>query len=505
MEGNRRFLSLCALPVSELACGLENGTFSSEDVTQAFLDHIALQNPALNVFLEVFEASAREEARASDRRRREGKPLSRLDGVPFAVKDNLCVEGRRCTCASRMLENYRPPYTATAVSRLRQAGMPLLGRVNLDEFAMGSSTETSFFGPSRNPWDPSRVPGGSSGGCAAAVAAGMTPVALGSDTGGSIRQPAALCGVAGVKPAYGTVSRYGLVAMASSFDQIGPLCKTSEDAAMVMNLLAGGDPHDMTADPALAADFTAGLDQPLKNVKIALPEEAFGQGLDADVERAVRAAAEVLKHLGAEVSFLSLPSLPLGLPAYLTLSCAEAGSNLARYDGVRYGHRASAAEINELYRESRREGFGMEVKRRILLGAYSLSEEHRAETYDRAVQARALLQKELERALEAVDMLLFPTTAGPAWPIGEKQDDPARMYLSDLYSVPANLAGLPALSLPCGLSGEGLPMGMTLMGGRTSLPLLFRAAARYEAACPLPRGSHPYERLTAVGQEGAQA
>ena len=320
MEGNRRFLSLCALPVSELARGLENGTFSSEDVTQAFLDHIALQNPALNVFLEVFEASAREEARASDRRRREGKPLSRLDGVPFAVKDNLCVEGRRCTCASRMLENYRPPYTATAVNRLRQAGMPLLGRVNLDEFAMGSSTETSFFGPSRNPWDPSRVPGGSSGGCAAAVAAGMTPLALGSDTGGSIRQPAALCGVAGVKPAYGSVSRYGLVAMASSFDQIGPLCKTSEDAAMVMNLLAGGDPHDMTADPALAADFTAGLDQPLKNVKIALPEEAFGQGLDADVERAVRAAAEVLKHLGAEVSFLSLPSLPLGLPAYLTLS-----------------------------------------------------------------------------------------------------------------------------------------------------------------------------------------
>ena len=501
MEGNRRSLALCALPVSELARGLENGSFSSEAVTDAFLENIVLQNPALNVFLEVFESSAREEARASDRRRREGKPLSPLDGVPFAVKDNLCVEGRRCTCASRMLENYRPPYTATAVNRLQQAGMPLLGRVNLDEFAMGSSTETSFFGPSRNPWDPDRVPGGSSGGCAAAVAAGMTPVALGSDTGGSIRQPAALCGVAGVKPAYGTVSRYGLVAMASSFDQIGPLCKTCRDAAMVMNLLAGGDPHDMTSDPALAADFTSQLERPLKNVKIALPQEAFGQGLDTDMERAVRAASALLKELGAEIHTVSIPSLPLGLPAYLVLSCAEAGSNLARYDGVRYGHRASADEIHQLYRESRREGFGMEVKRRILLGAYSLTEEHRAESYDRAVQARALLQKELERILESVDALLFPTTATTAWPIGEKQDDPAQMYLSDLYSVPANLAGLPALSLPCGLSGEGLPMGMTLMGSRGSLPLLFRAAVRYEAVCPLPKGSHPYERLTA-GREG---
>ena len=505
MEGNRRSLALCALTVSELARGLENGSFSSEAVTDAYLENIALQNSTLNVFLEVFGDTAREEARASDRRRREGKPLSRLDGVPFAVKDNLCVEGRLCTCASRMLENYRSPYTATAVRRLQEAGMPLLGRVNLDEFAMGSSTETSFFGPSRNPWDASRVPGGSSGGCAAAVAAGMTPVALGSDTGGSIRQPAALCGVAGIKPAYGTVSRYGLVAMASSFDQIGPLCKTCGDAALVMKLLAGGDPRDMTANPSLAADFTSELERPLENVMIALPQEAFGQGLDADVERAVRTAAEAFRRLGAEIETVSLPSLPLGLSAYLVLSCAEAGSNLARYDGVRYGHRAPAEEIHQLYRESRREGFGMEVKRRILLGAYSLTEEHRVESYDRAVQARALLQKELERVLGSADALLFPTTATTAWPIGEKQDDPAQMYLSDLYSVPANLAGLPALSLPCGLSGEGLPMGMTLMGGRESLPLLFRLAARYEAACPLPRGRHPYERLTAVGQEGAQA
>lgn len=504
MEGNRRSPALCALPVSALAHGLENGSFSSKAVTDAFLENIALQNPALNVFLEVFDSSAREEARASDRRRREGKLLSPLDGVPFAVKDNLCVEGRICTCASRMLKGYRSPYTATAVERLRQAGMPLLGRMNLDEFAMGSSTETSFFGPSRNPWDPGRVPGGSSGGCAAAVAAGMTPVALGSDTGGSIRQPAALCGVAGVKPAYGTVSRYGLVAMASSFDQIGPLCKTCRDAAMVMNLLAGGDPRDMTSDPALAADFTSQLERPLKNVKIALPQEAFGQGLEADMERAVRAAVSALKELGAKIHTVSIPSLPLGLPAYLVLSCAEAGSNLARYDGVRYGHRAPAEAIHQLYRESRREGFGMEVKRRILLGAYSLTEEHRAESYDRAVQARALLQKELERVLESADALLFPTTAATAWPIGEKQDDPARMYLSDLYSVPANLAGLPALSLPCGLSGEGLPMGMTLMGSRGSLPLLFRVAARYEAVCPLPKGTHPYERLTA-GREGEQA
>ena len=260
----------------------------------------------------------------------------------------------------------------------------------------------------------------------------------------------------------------------------------------------------LMAVPALAADFTSELERPLENVMIALPQEAFGQGLDADVERAVRTAAEAFRRLGAEIETVSLPSLPLGLSAYLVLSCAEAGSNLARYDGVRYGHRAPAEEIHQLYRESRREGFGMEVKRRILLGAYSLTEEQRAESYDRAVQARALLQKELERVLGSADALLFPTTATTAWPIGEKQDDPAQMYLSDLYSVPANLAGLPALSLPCGLSREGLPMGMTLMGGRESLPLLFRLAARYETECPLPKGSYPYERLTA-GQEGARA
>ena len=438
MVGNRRSLALCALTVSELARGLENGSFSSEAVTDAYLENIALQNSTLNVFLEVFGDTAREEARASDRRRREGKPLSRLDGVPFAVKDNLCVEGRLCTCASRMLENYRSSYTATAVRRLQEAGMPLLGRVNLDEFAMGSSTETSFFGPSRNPWDASRVPGGSSGGCAAAVAAGMAPVALGSDTGGSIRQPAALCGVAGIKPSYGTVSRYGLVAMASSFDQIGPLCKTCGDAALVMNLLAGSDPRDMTSDPSLAADFTSELERPLENVKIALPQEAFGQGLDADVERAVRAAAEAFRRLGAEIETVSLPSLPFGLPAYLVLSCAEAGSNLARYDGVRYGHRAADyTDIVDMIKKSRNEGFGAEPKRRIMIGTYVLSHGYYDAYYLKAQKVRRLIAKEFHETFKKVDVIISPVTAGTAYDFGANAD-PVSAYLSDLYTVPAS-------------------------------------------------------------------
>ena len=362
MVGNRRSLALCALTVSELARGLENGSFSSEAVTDAYLENIALQNSTLNVFLEVFGDTAREEARASDRRRREGKPLSRLDGVPFAVKDNLCVEGRLCTCASRMLENYRSPYTATAVRRLQEAGMPLLGRVNLDEFAMGSSTETSFFGPSRNPWDASRVPGGSSGGCAAAVAAGMAPVALGSDTGGSIRQPASFCGVVGVKPAYGAVSRYGLVAFASSLDQIGPLAKTAVDAALVLDIICGHDPRDATSDPALIhryADAIAGFN--MRGFTIGMPKECFGTGLSDEVRMAAKNAAESLRRLGAEIREVSIPSLPYALPAYYVISSAEASSNLARFDGVRYGYRAREyADLDELYRKSRQEAFGTE-------------------------------------------------------------------------------------------------------------------------------------------------
>ena len=504
MEGNRRFLSLCALPVSELACGLENGTFSSEDVTQAFLDHIALQNPALNVFLEVFEASAREEARASDRRRREGKPLSRLDGVPFAVKDNLCVEGRRCTCASRMLENYRPPYTATAVSRLQQAGMPLLGRVNLDEFAMGSSTENSAFGVCRNPWAPDRVPGGSSGGAAAAVAAGMAPIALGSDTGGSIRQPASFCGVTGVKPAYGAVSRYGLVAFASSLDQIGPLARTAEDAALLMGVIAGHDPLDATSDAGLSPECPLETLTTLEGITVGLPRECFGEGLSMPVYHAVMAAAEELRAMGAKVLDVSIPSLPYALSCYYVLSSAEASSNLARFDGVRYGYRAHEyADLDELYRRSREEGFGLEVKRRIMLGTFALSSGYQDQYYLKAQQARELLRHEFGQALETCDALLTPVAPTYAYRLGEKTADPMEMYMGDLYTVPANLTGLPCVSTPCGSAQEGgalLPVGMSLTGARPSLPRLLSIAAAYERQARPNAGLHPYERLRKGGE-----
>ncbi|MCI6040504.1 MAG: Asp-tRNA(Asn)/Glu-tRNA(Gln) amidotransferase subunit GatA, partial [Clostridiales bacterium] len=447
-------------------------------------------------YLETYPDDALREAAEADARRAQGQKRSPLDGVPIAVKDNLVMRGRVCSCASRMLASFRSPYDATVIQKLHDAGMPILGRLNMDEFAMGGSTENSAFGVTRNPWNLDCVPGGSSGGSAAAVAAGMAPAALGSDTGGSIRQPASFCGVVGVKPAYGAVSRYGLVAFASSLDQVGPLCKTAADAALVLDVICGGDPRDMTSDATLARPCAGREVRNLSGLMVGMPEECFGKGLDAQVRAAVEAAAETLRGLGAQVRKVSLPSLPYALPAYYVISSAEASSNLARYDGVRYGYRAQAyADLDELYRRSRQEGFGMEVKRRIMLGTFALSSGYQDQYYLKALKARELLRHEAAEALGGCAALLSPVAPTPAYRLGEKTGDPMEMYLGDIYTVPANITGLPAVSVPCGRSAEGLPIGMSLMGARDSLPLLMDIAGAYERTARVNEGVHPYDAV----------
>lgn len=488
--------ALCSKPVGELLSLLCSGQATSVEITQAYLDAIAARDEQVHAYLEVYAQDALSQAAASDARRAAGRPLSPLDGVPVAVKDNMVMKGRVCSCASKMLASFRSPYDATVIQRVKAAGMPILGRLNMDEFAMGGSTENSAFGVTRNPWNLDCVPGGSSGGSAAAVAAGMAPVALGSDTGGSIRQPASFCGVVGVKPAYGAVSRYGLVAFASSLDQIGPLCKTVEDAALVLDVICGPDPRDATSDASLTHGYAARLSTDLSGLTLGLPRECFGNGLGAEVRAAVEAAAETFRGLGAQVREVSVPSLPYALSAYYVISSAEASSNLARFDGVRYGYRAKEyADLDELYRKSRQEGFGMEVKRRILLGAFALSSGYQDQYYLKAQQARELLRYEAGEALKACGALLTPVAPTPAYRLGEKTGDPMEMYLGDIYTVPANITGLPAISVPCGLSAEGLPIGMSLMGARDSLALLLGAGAAYERAATVNAGMHPYDAV----------
>ena len=499
----RPYPEICSMTVRTLTDALAAGTLASAEITEAYLASIAAQNAQINAYLEVYAAQARAEAAASDARRAAGTPLSPLDGVPIALKDNMLVAGHTCACASRMLQHFTAPYDATVTLRLRAAGMVLLGRLNMDEFAMGSSNENSAFGACRNPWALDRVPGGSSGGAAAAVAAGMAPVALGSDTGGSIRQPASFCGVTGVKPAYGNVSRYGLVAFASSLDQIGPLCKTAEDAALVMGVIAGHDPRDATSDATLPTDFTLAQPGSLAGMTIGLPKECFGEGLSMPVYHAVMAAAEALRGMGATVADVSIPSLPYALSAYYVLSSAEASSNLARFDGVRYGYRVKEyADLDELYRKSREEGFGLEVKRRIMLGTFALSSGYQDQYYQKAQQARELLRHEFGLALEGCDALLTPVAPTYAYRLGEKTADPMEMYMGDLYTVPANLTGLPCVSVPCGAAEEGgatLPIGMSLTGARTALPTLLSIASAYEKAQKPNAGIHPYDGLRKGG------
>ncbi len=467
--------------IREWAEALRAREVSSEELTRHYLGTVARREPEIGAFLTVTAEEALRAARAVDARRAEGEDLPLLAGIPMALKDNLCTRGVRTTCASRMLADFVPAYDATAVSRLSAAGAVSLGKLNMDEFAMGSSTENSAFHPTRNPVDTARVPGGSSGGSAAAVAAGEAVYALGSDTGGSIRQPAAFCGVVGLKPTYGRVSRYGLVAFASSLDQVGPITACVADNAAVLSAVAGEDALDATSAPRPAEDFSRLLGHGVAGLRVALPREFFGEGLDAEVKAAVLAAARRLEAAGAAVEEVSLPSLAAALPAYYVLSSAEASSNLARFDGVRFGSRAAEFEsIGELYCRTRTEFFGEEVKRRILLGTFALSAGYYDAYYKKALQMRTRIAAEYEKIFASHDLILSPVAPTTAYRLGEKTADPMQMYLGDIYTVPVNIAGIPALSLPCGRDAAGLPIGVQLMGPKWSEARLYQAAAALE-------------------------
>nr|BAL57319.1 aspartyl-tRNA(Asn)/glutamyl-tRNA (Gln) amidotransferase subunit A [uncultured Gammaproteobacteria bacterium] len=464
--------------LKELAQGLRAREFSSRELVRHFLDRIARYNPALNAFITVTEEAALQAAAAADAKlaKGEGEPLT---GVPLAHKDIFCTLGIRTSCGSKMLDNFIAPYDATVVEKCKRAGMPLLGKLNMDEFAMGSSNETSFYGPVRNPWDLACVPGGSSGGSAAAVAAGLTPAATGTDTGGSIRQPAALCGITGLKPTYGRVSRWGMVAFASSLDQGGPMAKSAEDCALLLQVMAGFDEKDSTSVDAPVPDYAAALDQDLAGLRIGLPKEFFAD-LDAAMAQALEAAIAEYRRLGVEFVEVSLPNIQLSVPAYYVIAPCECSSNLARYDGVRYGYRCqNPKDLNDLYLRTRAEGFGAEVKRRILIGTYALSAGYYDAYYLKAQKIRALIALDFKRAFETVDVLLGPTTPTPAFRLGEKLGDPIAMYLSDIFTIAVNLAGLPAMSVPAGFI-DGKPVGMQLIGNYFDEARLLNLAYRYQ-------------------------
>ena len=475
-------MSLPAAPaatVAELVRGLAAKRYSSVELTRAYLDRVAAAQPELNAFITVtgeaaLAAAARaDEARAAGR----GGPLT---GVPLAHKDIFCTEGVLTTCGSKMLANFVSPYDATVVAGLRQAGTVMLGKLNMDEFAMGSSNETSYFGPVRNPWDTARVPGGSSGGSAAAVAARIAPAATATDTGGSIRQPAALCGVTGIKPTYGRVSRYGMIAIASSLDQGGLITVSAEDAALLLGPMSGFDPRDSTSVDSPVPDYTATLADSLDGLTIGLVKEFFDDGLDVECGARIREAIAVLEKQGARVREVSCPNLPLSVPTYYVVAPAECSSNLARFDGVRFGHRCeSPKNLTDLYSRSRGEGFGAEVKRRIMTGTYVLSAGYYDAYYLKAQRVRQLISADFARAFGECDLLLGPTSPTPAFRIGDKCDDPITMYLNDIYTIGANLAGLPGMSLPCGFVG-GLPVGLQLIGPHFSEARMLNAAHRYQ-------------------------
>ena len=453
------------LTVAELSRRLAARQVTSEEVTRAFIERTRAVEPKVGAFLHRDENDALAQARASDQRRAAGKSLGPLDGVPIGIKDVVAVKDQPLTCASQILKEFISPYDATVIERLRAAGVVLWGRLNMDEFAMGSSTENSSYQTTSNPWDLARIPGGSSGGSAACVAAGEAPAALGSDTGGSIRQPASLCGIVGLKPTYGVVSRYGLVAFASSLDQIGPMTRTIEDAAMLLQALAGHDPRDSTSLKQPILDYVAAVNAPAKTWTIGVPRDFFGEGLDPEVRASIEAAIEFYKSKGCKIVDITLPHADLGLPVYYIIATAEASSNLARYDGVRYTHRsAKATDAVDLYFKSRAEGFGPEVKRRIILGTYVLSSGYYDAYYLRAQKVRTLIRRDFEDAFKQVDAVLTPTAPTPAFKRGEKSENPLAMYLSDIYTISVNLAGLPGLSLPCGFTKNNLPIGLQLIG-----------------------------------------
>ncbi|TWT31656.1 Asp-tRNA(Asn)/Glu-tRNA(Gln) amidotransferase subunit GatA [Blastopirellula retiformator] len=502
-------MSLIHASAAQLLTQLESGEITSVELTKACLAQIEGADKQVGSFLRVMTDSALEQAESVDARRKKGEKLGLLAGVPVAIKDLLCTKGEVTTCASKMLENFVPPYDATVISKLKAADAVLIGKTNMDEFAMGGSTENSALGKTRNPWNLDCVPGGSSGGAAACLAASMAPLSIGTDTGGSIRQPASFCGVVGMKPTYGLVSRYGLIAFASSLDQIGPMARTAEDTALLLEAIAGYDPHDSTSANVRIPAYSQSVKQPLKGLRLGIVKEHFGEGLDSEVDAAVQEAIKVYKSLGATVTDISLPHSKYGIAVYYIIAPSEASSNLARFDGAHYGHRCDEAKMLEqlakeraeleakgdeeelkkldtslvrMYRQSRAEGFGPEVKRRIMLGTYTLSAGYYDAYYLKALKVRRLISNDYETAFKNVDLLIGPTAPTPSFAAGTKTDDPLAMYLGDLFTVTANLAGVGGISIPCGFSKSGMPIGVQLQGPPLAEERLLQAAHMYQTA-----------------------
>jgi aspartyl-tRNA(Asn)/glutamyl-tRNA(Gln) amidotransferase subunit A len=461
-----------AASITEIKRGLDKGEFSSVEITQDYLARIARHNPALNCFISVTDEIALEQARKGE--------VAPLTGVPLAHKDLFCTDGVKTTCASRILDNFIAPYDATVIENFKRDGAVMLGKTNMDEFAMGSSNENSSYGNVANPWNTEHVPGGSSGGSAAAVAAGLAPGATGTDTGGSIRQPAALCGVTGIKPTYGRVSRYGMIAYGSSLDQGGPFARSAEDCALLLQTMSGFDGRDSTSAEQPAPDYSGALGQGIEGLKIGLPKEYFADGLDGRIAAVIETAIDELRKLGAEIVDVSLPNTGLSIPTYYVIAMAECSSNLSRFDGVRFGHRCEhPVDLEDLYKRSRGEGFGAEVKRRIMIGTYALSAGYYDAYYLKAQQLRRMIKQDFQQAFDDVDLILGPTTPETAFKIGAKTDDPVSMYLQDIYTISLNLAGLPGMSLPVGFS-DGLPVGMQLIGNYFDEAGLLNAAHSYQ-------------------------
>lgn len=467
--------------IAKLAAALEQKQISSEELTREYLERCKQFNDGLNCFITITEEQALNQAREADKRRANNQ-AGKLTGIPVAQKDIFCTRSVKTSCGSKMLDNFIAPYNATVIEKMNAEGMVMLGKTNMDEFAMGSSNETSFYGPVKNPWDQARVPGGSSGGSASAVAARLCPAASGTDTGGSIRQPAALCGITGLKPTYGRVSRYGMIAFASSLDQGGPMTQTAEDAALLMNVMAGFDERDSTSADKPVDDYTANLDASIEGLKIGLPTQYFDDALDSNVARQIELAIKELEKLGAKCQQIDLPNTELSIPAYYVVAPAECSSNLSRFDGVRFGYRCEdPKDLSDLYCRSRSEGFGKEVKRRIMIGTYVLSAGYYDAYYLQAQKIRHLIRDDFTRAFEEVDVIAGPTATSPAFKLNEKLDDPVSMYLSDIYTVSVNLAGLPALSLPAGFC-DGLPVGLQLIGQYFDEARLLNIGHRFQQA-----------------------
>ncbi len=462
-------VELFDLTIEEARAAIDNGDVGPSDITEAVFKRIEAVEEKVKAYVTLAMGAVPEKAGSG-----------RLSGIPIAVKDNICTEGVITTCSSKILKNFVPPYESTVTRKLMEEGYVLTGKTNLDEFAMGSSTENSAFGSTRNPWDLERVPGGSSGGSAAAVAAGECIAALGSDTGGSIRQPAAFCGVVGLKPTYGRVSRYGLVAFASSFDQVGPITKTVKDSAILLNMISGHDRQDSTSANIEVPDFVSALGRDIKGLKIGIPKEFFIEGIDPEVDASVKGAVKKLESLGAVPVEISLPNTGYAVATYYILATSEASSNLGRYDGVRYGLRVQGDDLMDMYMKTREDGFGPEVKRRIILGTYALSSGYYDAYYKKAQQVRTLIKRDFEKAFEEVDVIVTPTTPTPAFRAGEKTDDPLQMYLSDIFTLSVNLAGVPGISVPCGFTSAGLPVGLQIIGRHFDEASVLKTAYAYE-------------------------